>query len=205
LVVFYFVNGVANKEVCDKVNIGTIYTCPKKDNPVKISLWNENKRNHQQNPTNILTWLANMKKMWSDFPIYVEGQNAKPNLWLQQCLQTGEMELSPSLRTTNYGKLHGKGIVSFRKGSHCQDKLGIEQINGTFYNNVLNGMTTISFLNSTILRVPYNNGTKSGLGRVFKCIFDACDFETEAWNKIETLGKVIEICNSKYDLRNNIL
>lgn len=184
-----------NSEVCDKPlsieNLTkSINTCTKLDQPVNIKK-QMIYQNPLQNVTNLSAWLIMVRTMWNDFPIYKSGNSVKTSHWLSNCLLTNEdFKFTSGLQKTEDGRLNGNGIISFKNGSICHEKFGILEINGTFYKSVLHGMASIHFNNFTTLRVPFNNGVKSGIGRVFRCIYDCCDFETEEWNKQETLGKV---------------
>jgi len=128
--------------------------------------------------------------IWTYFPVYNSKKKTTPDYWLKSCLNSG-FTLSSGLTIDEDGEINGEGIITFNDESLCSNILEMILINGTFENSVLNGMTTIKKKDNSLTRVPFYQGVKNGLCRVFKCPYDACDFSYEEWNEPNWLSKVM--------------
>ncbi len=155
--------------------------------------------NNKVESKNLLSWLNKMKDIWTDFPVYRQIKN-NDNIFTKKYFESCQFDkiekLEEGLFQNENGSLVGTGVLTFdKKGSSCLYKLGIYKINGTFARGQLEGMATIYFNNGSFFRAPFSNGAISGLARSFSCLYGACDFDYEAWNKPSRLS---EVNNMKY-------
>ncbi len=65
------------------------------------------------------------------------------------------------------------------------------ELDGTFVEKLLEGISTIRFANQSSLVASFHSGVLSGLARVFGCQFGGCDFEDNLpWNVPNWLTEV---------------
>jgi len=126
----------------------------------------------------LVLWLKEMKEVWKDFPEHRSDlDGSDPVKFFGDCRFDQKSDFA--------------GILNFdEKSWSCFSKFGVTRVNGSFVGGDLNGFSTVHFLNGSLIRAPFVNGSLSGLARWFTCLYGSCDFDYEPWNVPDRLAEV---------------